>query len=391
MKIVITDGFAVNPGDLSWDIFKQFGTLEIYRDTPNELAARRIGDADIAIINKTVIDEALLEQCPNLKLICVAATGYNVVDCAATKKRNIPVCNVPGYGTAAVAQFTFSLLLELCNRVGLHDRLVHEGAWGQRGGFCFWDTPQTELAGKVLGIIGYGTIGQAVGKIAEAFGMTVLCYNRSQKVRGASYVFLEELLQKSDIVSLHCPYTPEKARLIIREMTDLLTLDLVDKNLVTDQMVLTIGYDIDNLTGDTHYRGEIVTDHYGRKIPKHAHGTANLSRFTSSTTLITDAVIALYDQIVNPDLLVRRINLVANHITDERTAADANRYTQLNLFSDPIQQEAENTQLEREKRRQKAMLTIKKKYGKNAILKGMNLMEGATAKDRNSQIGGHKA
>jgi len=217
MKIVITDGFAVNPGDLSWDIFKQFGTLEIYRDTPNELAARRIGDADIAIINKTVIDEALLEQCPNLKLICVAATGYNVVDCAATKKRNIPVCNVPGYGTAAVAQFTFSLLLELCNRVGLHDRLVHEGAWGQRGGFCFWDTPQTELAGKVLGIIGYGTIGQAVGKIAEAFGMTVLCYNRSQKVRGASYVFLEELLQKSDIVSLHCPYTPETHQIINRD------------------------------------------------------------------------------------------------------------------------------------------------------------------------------
>ena len=117
MKIVITDGFAVNPGDLSWDIFKKFGQLEIYTDTPNELAAQRIGDADIAIINKTVIDEQLLQQCPNLKLICVAATGYNVVDLEATRKRNIPVCNVPGYGTAAVAQFTFSLLLELCNRL----------------------------------------------------------------------------------------------------------------------------------------------------------------------------------------------------------------------------------------------------------------------------------
>lgn len=217
MKIVITDGFAVNPGDLSWDIFKQFGTLEIYRDTPNDLAAQRIGDADIAIINKTVIDEALLEQCPNLKLICVAATGYNVVDCEATKKRNIPVCNVPGYGTAAVAQFTFSLLLELCNRVGLHDRLVHEGAWGQRGGFCFWDTPQTELAGKVLGIIGYGTIGQAVGKIAEAFGMEVLAYNRSHSVAGANYVSLEKLLRRSDIVSLHCPYTPETHQIINKD------------------------------------------------------------------------------------------------------------------------------------------------------------------------------
>lgn len=224
MKIVITDGFAVNPGDLSWDIFKQFGQVEIYTDTPNDLAAQRIGDADIAIINKTLINEALLEQCPNLKLICVAATGYNVVDCAATKKRNIPVCNVPGYGTAAVAQFTFSLLLELCNRVGLHDRLVHEGQWAKRGGFCFWDTPQTELAGKTLGIIGYGTIGQAVGKIAEAFGMTVLCYNRSHSVEGASYVTLEELLQKSDIVSLHCPYTPETHQIInaqtIQQMKD---------------------------------------------------------------------------------------------------------------------------------------------------------------------------
>lgn len=214
MKIVITDGFAVNPGDLSWDIFKQFGQVEIYKDTPNALATQRIGDADIAIINKTVIDEKLLQQCPNLKLICVAATGYNVVDCEATKKRSIPVCNVPGYGTAAVAQFTFSLLLELCNRVGLHDRLVHEGQWGQRGGFCFWDTPQTELAGKTLGIIGYGTIGQAVGKIAAAFGMKVLAYNRSHTVEGASYVTLEELLQNSDIVSLHCPYTPETHQII---------------------------------------------------------------------------------------------------------------------------------------------------------------------------------
>ena len=190
---------------------------------------------------------------------------------------------------------------------------------------------------------------------------------------------------------LHCPYTAEKARLVLREMTDSLTLDLVDKNLVTDQMVLTIGYDIDNLTGNKQYLGQIVTDHYGRKIPKHAHGTANLPHFTSATSVITQAVLSLYDQIVDPDLLVRRINLVANHITDEQAAAFAARYTQLDLFSDPVRQEADNAQLEREKRRQKAVLSIKKKYGKNAILKGMNLMEGATAKDRNAQIGGHKA
>lgn len=221
MKIVITDGFAVNPGDLSWDCLSQFGQVTVYDDTPNHLAAQRIADADIALINKTKIDEALLEQCPNLKLICVAATGYNVVDCAAAAKRNIPVCNVPGYGTNAVAQFTFSLLLELCNRVGLHDDLVHKGEWGRRTGFCFWDTPQMELAGKTLGIIGFGSIGQAVGRIARAFGMEVLAYNRSRSPEGEKigrYVDLEELLTQSDIVSLHCPYTPQ-THAIINERT----------------------------------------------------------------------------------------------------------------------------------------------------------------------------
>ena len=217
MKIVITDGFAVNPGDLSWDILNQFGSVEIYDDTPNQLAAQRIADADIAIINKTKIDEPLLASCPNLKLICVAATGYNVVDCDAAAKRGIPVCNVPGYGTNAVAQFTFSLLLELCNRVGLHDSLVHEGQWSRRTGFCFWETPQMELAGKTMGIIGFGSIGQAVGRIAQAFGMEVLACNRSKSPEGEKigrYVELEELLASSDIVSLHCPYTPQTHELI---------------------------------------------------------------------------------------------------------------------------------------------------------------------------------
>lgn len=217
MKIVITDGYAVNPGDLSWACFSRFGEVTVYDTTPNELAAQRIGDADIAIINKTKINEELLAQCPNLKLICVAATGYNVVDCQATAARNIPVCNVPGYGTSAVAQFTFSLLLELCNRVGHHDQLVHQGEWGRRVGFCFWDTPQMELAGKTMGIIGFGAIGQAVGRIAKAFGMEVLAYNRSQSPEGAkiaTYVTLEELLQRSDVVSLHCPFTVETKRII---------------------------------------------------------------------------------------------------------------------------------------------------------------------------------
>jgi len=195
---------------------------------------------------------------------------------------------------------------------------------------------------------------------------------------------------------LQCPYTFEKAKLVVKEMTDLLVLDLVDKNLVTDQMVLTIGYDVENLQGKSSYRGEVTTDHYGRKIPKHAHGTANLDRQTSSTKLIMDVVMELYDRIVNPDLLVRRINLTACKVVDER---EAKQYSvageQLDIFTDYAELERKRTEekaaLQREKNMQKAVLELKKKYGKNIILKGMNLEEDATARERNAQIGGHKA
>ena len=196
---------------------------------------------------------------------------------------------------------------------------------------------------------------------------------------------------------LHCPYTAPKARLIVREMTDLLVLDLVDKGLVTDQMVLTIGYDIENLTDPNirgKYSGPIVTDHYGRQIPKHSHGTANLPRLCSSTNLITEAVMSLYDRIVDPNLLIRRITLVAAHIVPEASVQEEGPFCQLDLFADPEEEQrkqAASESLRREKRRQQALLAIKKKYGKNAIVKGMNLEEGATAMDRNRQIGGHKA
>ena len=197
---------------------------------------------------------------------------------------------------------------------------------------------------------------------------------------------------------LHCPYTWEKAMLIVREMTDLLVLDLVDKELATDQIVLTIGYDIENLTDPARahaYHGPVTTDHYGRKIPKHAHGTANLGRYTSSTKLITDAVLALYDRITDPGLLIRRVTLGANRVINEHEAQKNTIPEQLDLFCDyealNKQREQEEVLLEREKRRQKVILDIKKKYGKNAILKGMNLEEGATTMDRNRQIGGHKA
>ena len=195
---------------------------------------------------------------------------------------------------------------------------------------------------------------------------------------------------------LHCPYTAEKGKLIAREMTDLLVLDLVDKGLVTDQMVLTVGYDIENLLDpDRQYQGQVVTDHYGRRIPKHAHGTANLPRRTSSTRIITDAVMALYDRIVDPGLLVRRINIVACNILPEVYETADTEFQQLDMFSDfgaqQRKKEEEEARLQREKRRQQAVLTIRKKYGKNAILKGMNYEEGATTRDRNAQIGGHKA
>lgn len=197
---------------------------------------------------------------------------------------------------------------------------------------------------------------------------------------------------------LHCPYEFDKARLVVKEMIDLMALDLVDKGLVTNQIVLTIGYDIENITDKNRsqsYKGTVTTNYYGKKVPKPAHGTTNLPKQTSSTTLITNAVMELYDKIVNKKLLIRRINIVANKLVDEHSVKNANKYEQLDLFTDyeilKKQREKENAESEREKRMQNTILDIKKKFGKNAILKGMNLQEGATAKDRNNQIGGHKA
>lgn len=197
---------------------------------------------------------------------------------------------------------------------------------------------------------------------------------------------------------LQCPYNAEKGKLIVREMTDLLVLDLVEKKLVTDQMVLTIGYDIDNLTNAkirNSYKGEITTDHYGRKVPKHAHGTANLNRQTSSTQIIIDAVMDLYDRIINPSLLIRRVTVVANHLLDESQVKETEQFEQLDLFTDYAalekEKKDEEERLAKERKLQEAMLSVKKKFGKNAILKGMNLQEGATTIERNRQIGGHKA
>ena len=197
---------------------------------------------------------------------------------------------------------------------------------------------------------------------------------------------------------LHSAYTFDKAKLIVREMTDLLVLDLVDKRLVTDQLVLTVGYDIDNLTNPEIkklYHGEITTDHYGRAVPKSAHSSINLGRQTSSTKLILDAVTELFERITDKNLLIRRVNITANHVVDEAAVRKTDNFEQLDLFTDyaavQTKKEEEEAGLAREKKMQQAMLEIKKKHGKNAILKGINLEEGATTVDRNRQIGGHKA
>lgn len=221
MKIVILDGRALNPGDLSYDCIKQFGEVTLYErtDTKEDTIAR-IGDSEIVLVNKVPITQEILDACPNIKLICVQATGYNIVDCDACARKGIPVTNVPSYGTAAVAQFTIALILELCHQVGIHNESVHNGDWVKSTNFCYWLTPQMELGGKTLGILGFGRIGREVGKLAKAFGMKVIAYNRSQCDEGreiGEYVDLGTLFAQSDILTLHCPLFPETEKIINAE------------------------------------------------------------------------------------------------------------------------------------------------------------------------------
>ena len=216
MKIVILDAYAANPGDLSWDEIAALGELTVYDRTAQEDAAARIGDAEVVFINKVRLTDEIFAACPNLKLVSILATGYNIVDLAAAKRRGITVCNVPGYSTRAVVQMTFALLLEICQQVGLHSGAVHTGRWQTCPDFCFWDRPLIELDGKTMGIVGYGAIGSAVGTVAQALGMKLLVTARHEKPvpEGARFVSLPELLAQSDVVSLHCPQTAENARMI---------------------------------------------------------------------------------------------------------------------------------------------------------------------------------
>ena len=221
MNIVILDGEALNPGDLSWAPLEALGSLTVYPRGTNDPAEviRRIGDAEIVLTNKTPVGRVVFENCPNLKLLSVLATGYNVVDTAAAREHGVPVCNVPAYGTEMVAQFAIGLLLEICHHVELHNQSVHAGDWERCPNFCYWKTPIMELAGKTMGIIGFGRIGRAVGRIAKALGMKVLATGSRKCDEGlaiAEYVELDELLRQSDVISLHCPLFPETEQLINR-------------------------------------------------------------------------------------------------------------------------------------------------------------------------------
>ena len=223
MKIVVLDGYTENPGDLSWEPLKQLGDLTVYDRTPvsdREEIIRRIGDAQVVFTNKTPLDRQVMEACPDLKFISVLATGYNVVDVACARERGIPVSNIPSYGTDAVGQFAIALLLEICHHIGHHDQAVKAGRWTSSPDWCFWDYPLIELAGKTMGVIGFGRIGRKTGQIAAAMGMKVLAYDRNETEEGrqlAEYTDLDTLLARSDVIALHCPLFPETEGIICRE------------------------------------------------------------------------------------------------------------------------------------------------------------------------------
>jgi len=209
MKIVVLDGYTLNPGDLSWDSLKTLGDCTIYDRTPAEKVVERIGNADVVYTNKTVLTKEVFEKTVNLRFVCVLATGYNVVDTEAAKAKGIIVCNIPAYSTDSVAQLACALMLELCHHVGAHNDAVKNGEWTRSDDFCFWKYPLIELAGKTIGLVGYGNIGQKVAHIALSLGMKVLYNtrsgNRKYEQTSVKYAELDELFAVSDIVSLHCP------------------------------------------------------------------------------------------------------------------------------------------------------------------------------------------
>lgn len=221
MKIVVLDGYTLNPGDISWDGMKALGELVVYERTREDEIVQRIGDAEGVYTNKTPLTKTVLEACPNVKFVGVLATGYNVVDVKAAKERGILVANIPTYGTAAVSQYAIALLLELCHHIGDHSNAVKAGDWSHHADWCFWNYPLVELYGKTMGIIGFGRIGQDTARIAQAFGMKVLAYdaypNLELESETCHYTDLDTLFEKSDVISLHCPLFPETQGIINKE------------------------------------------------------------------------------------------------------------------------------------------------------------------------------
>lgn len=215
MKIVVLDGYAANPGDLSWAPLEALGELTVYDRTAPADIASRIADAELVLTNKAVLNRERMAGAKRLKYVGVLATGYNVVDVAAARDLGITVTNIPAYSTDSVAQMVFALLLEICHHVGAHSQAVHAGRWSSNADFCFWDSPLIELSGKTLGIIGYGRIGRKVAEIARCFGMRVVAWTRTP--RDPECVSLEELLRVSDVITLHCPLFPQTQNLINRE------------------------------------------------------------------------------------------------------------------------------------------------------------------------------
>ncbi|RMC55959.1 D-2-hydroxyacid dehydrogenase [Lactobacillus sp. ESL0261] len=233
MKIVNLDSYALNPGDLDWSAVEKLGECTFYDRTPvddDDEILKRIGDAEIVLTNKTPLDQHVLETAPNVKYIGVTATGYNIVDTTAAREAGIPVTNIPTYGTDAVAQFTFALLLEITSRVGLHNKLVHEGRWSSNPDFTFWAKPLMELKGKTLGLIGFGHIAKKVAEIGHAFSMNVIFWNHRPKSDLPDYVKqveLDQLYQQADIISLHVPQTPATTEMINQEAISQMKDDVI--------------------------------------------------------------------------------------------------------------------------------------------------------------------
>jgi glycerate dehydrogenase len=224
MRIVVLDGYTLNPGDNPWTEVEKLGECTVHDRTPEDLTIPRAREAEIVLTNKTRLTAQTLAQLPKLRYIGVLATGYNVVDVAAARQRGIPVSNISAYGTDSVAQFVFALLLEMCHHVGHHDRLVRGGRWSESVDYCFWDTPQVELAGLKMGIVGFGRIGRRTGELAHAFGMEVLAHTRTPgqppDYRPFAWKTLEEIFAESDVISLHCPQTATNVGMVNRPLLE---------------------------------------------------------------------------------------------------------------------------------------------------------------------------